>query len=211
MASKNYDPVKRALDIVLSSAVLVVTMPLQLLVAGLVAINLGRPVLFRQQRPGLDGEIFELVKFRSMKEVDHEKNLITNEQRITRFGKFIRATSLDELPSLVNIARGEMSLVGPRPLRVDYLPRYSAEQGRRHDVRPGLTGLAQVSGRNALGWEDRFKLDVKYVDERSLKLDIEILFRTIGKVLKRDGISSEGHVGSMPFLGSEDQKNSEKE
>lgn len=202
MKVRLYDPVKRGADIGLSLFGLVVTAPIQLVVAALVRINLGSPVLFRQQRPGKGGEIFELIKFRSMLDVDESKNLITNEQRVTRFGKFLRASSLDEIPSLVNILRGEMSLVGPRPLRVDYLKLYNPEQMRRHEVRPGLTGLAQINGRNALQWEERFKLDVEYVDNRSFKLDVKILLKTVTKVLNRDGISSEGYVGSQPFLGS---------
>lgn len=202
MTVKLYDPLKRGFDVVLSSVGLIATAPLQLLVVVLVAKDLGRPVIFRQKRPGKNGEIFELLKFRSMHDVDQSKGLITNEQRMTRFGSFIRATSIDELPSLINILRGEMSLVGPRPLRVEYLPRYSPEQARRHEVRPGLTGLAQINGRNALDWNDRFKLDVEYVDNRSFPLDAKIIFRTIIKVLKRDGVSSQGFVGSKPFLGS---------
>lgn len=200
-----YDPLKRGLDIILSLFGLVITAPIQLIVALLVRINLGSPVLFKQQRPGKNGEVFELIKFRSMLDVDESKNLITNEQRVTRFGKFLRASSLDEIPSLVNILRGEMSLVGPRPLRVDYLKLYNPEQMRRHEVRPGLTGLAQINGRNALQWEERFKLDVEYVDNRSFKLDVKILLKTVTKVLNRDGISSEGHVGSQPFLGTANQ------
>ena len=200
-----YDYLKRGLDIILSLFGLVITAPIQLIVAFLVRINLGSPVLFRQQRPGKNGEVFELIKFRSMLDVDESKNLITNEQRVTRFGKFLRASSLDEIPSLVNILRGEMSLVGPRPLRVDYLKLYNPEQMRRHEVRPGLTGLAQINGRNALQWEERFKLDVEYVDNRSFKLDVKILLKTVTKVLNRDGISSEGHVGSQPFLGTANQ------
>lgn len=202
MKVKLYDPLKRSLDIFLSLLGLMIAAPILLIVAFLVRINLGSPVLFRQQRPGKNGHIFELLKFRSMLDIDESKNLVTNEQRITRFGRFLRASSLDEIPSLVNILRGEMSLVGPRPLRVEYLKLYNSEQMRRHEVRPGLTGLAQINGRNALRWEERFKLDVEYVDNRSFKLDIKILLKTVTKVLSRDGISSEGYVGSQPFLGS---------
>lgn len=166
-----------------------------------VAAKLGRPVLFRQQRPGRSGEIFELVKFRTMLNVDEAGGIITDEQRMTRTGSMLRALSVDELPSLVNIFRGDMSFVGPRPLLVQYLPLYSADQCRRHDVRPGLTGLAQVNGRNALDWERRFELDIEYVDNRSWMLDLHILFKTVDKVLRRDGISSTGHSAGAPFTG----------
>lgn len=206
-----YDPLKRSLDIFLSLLGLMIAAPILLIVAFLVRINLGSPVLFRQQRPGKNGHIFELLKFRSMLDIDESKNLVTNEQRITRFGRFLRASSLDEIPSLVNILRGEMSLVGPRPLRVEYLKLYNSEQMRRHEVRPGLTGLAQINGRNALRWEDRFKLDVEYVDNRSFKLDIKILLKTVTKVLSRDGISSEGYVGSQPFLGSTNRQGNDND
>lgn len=210
MSGARYDHLKRGFDIVLSSIGLVVTAPVLLVVSVLVAKDLGRPVLFRQKRPGKYGQIFELLKFRSMHDVDESRDLITNEQRITKLGAFIRATSIDELPSLVNILRGEMSLVGPRPLRVEYLSRYSAEQARRHEVRPGLTGLAQINGRNDLDWEQRFKLDVEYVDNRSFLLDFKIFLRTILKVLRREGISSQGFVGSKPFLGDEVEGGDEK-
>lgn len=206
-----YDLLKRSLDIFLSLLGLMIAAPILLIVAFLVRINLGSPVLFRQQRPGKNGHIFELLKFRSMLDIDESKNLVTNEQRITRFGRFLRASSLDEIPSLVNILRGEMSLVGPRPLRVEYLKLYNSEQMRRHEVRPGLTGLAQINGRNALRWEDRFKLDVEYVDNRSFKLDIKILLKTVTKVLSRDGISSEGYVGSQPFLGSTNRQGNDND
>lgn len=204
MAKRNpYDPWKRAIDIVASSVGLVATAPIQLVVAGVVLATMGRPVLFRQPRPGKDGEVFELVKFRSMRSVDESRGWVTNEQRMTKAGTLLRSTSLDELPSLWNILKGEMSLVGPRPLLVKYLPLYSAEQVRRHEVRPGLTGLAQVNGRNALDWESRFALDVEYVDQRSLALDIRILWQTLGKVVKRDGISSENSVVGAPFTGEQ--------
>lgn len=200
MAKRNpYDPWKRAIDIVASSVGLVVSAPIQLVVAGVVVATMGRPVLFRQPRPGKDGEVFELVKFRSMR--DPDENHVTDAERLTGFGKFIRSTSLDELPALINVLKGEMSLVGPRPLLVQYLERYSPEQARRHEVRPGITGLAQVRGRNQLDWESKFALDVEYVDHRSLKLDLQILWETIAVVFKRSGIGADGHVTMTEFLG----------
>ncbi len=176
---RRYDPLKRAIDVVVAATGLLLTAPLQLIVALLVRRNLGSPVLFRQQRPGKDAEIFELVKFRSMTDPDPEAGLITDEQRLTRFGALLRSTSLDELPTLWNVLRGDMSLVGPRPLLVQYLERYSPHHRRRHEVRPGITGLAQVSGRNTVAWEQKFDYDVAYVDQRSLALDLKILVRTV--------------------------------
>lgn len=196
-----YDFVKRLMDVFASALGLIVTAPIQLAVAALVAIKLGRPVLFTQDRPGLHGQIFRLYKFRTMRDVDEQRGLVTNEQRLTPFGEKLRATSLDELPSLWNILRGDMSLVGPRPLLVKYLPLYTPDQARRHEVRPGLTGLAQVSGRNALDWDRRFALDVQYVESRSLRLDLNILARTVEKVLRREGVTSAGHVVGAPFVG----------
>lgn len=201
MKGKAYDPLKRGLDIVGSAVCLVVSAPLQVMVAGLVLLKHGRPVLFRQQRPGLNGEIFELVKFRTMRNPDATH--VTDEQRLTRFGKLLRATSLDELPTLWNVLKGDMSLVGPRPLLVRYLPRYSPEQARRHEVRPGVTGLAQARGRNSLSWEQKFKLDVEYVDNRSLLLDLKILIWTVQAVLDRSGISQDGHATMPEFEGSD--------
>jgi lipopolysaccharide/colanic/teichoic acid biosynthesis glycosyltransferase len=198
-----YDPLKRFLDVVGAAMALVVTAPLQGLIALLVRHKLGSPVLFRQQRPGRGEEIFELAKFRTMREVDPEAGLISDEQRLTRFGAFLRATSLDELPTLWSVLRGEMSLVGPRPLLVHYLDLYSSDQRRRHEVRPGVTGLAQVSGRNALLWEHKFALDVEYVEQRSLSLDLQILARTLGRVLRRDGISDAAGPTMTEFTGSE--------
>lgn len=198
-----YDPVKRGLDVLFSGVGLVLLSPVIALVAWRVRKNLGSPVLFKQQRPGKDGEIFTLFKFRSMRDVNPAKGWLTDEDRLTPFGQRLRATSLDELPSLVNVLRGEMSIVGPRPLLVEYLPRYSPEQARRHEVRPGLTGLAQVKGRNALDWDERFALDVKYVDSRSPLLDLQIAVATITSVFKREGISQDGHVTMTPFQGSE--------
>jgi len=164
--------------------------------------KLGSPVLFRQIRPGLGGKTFEMVKFRTMRDaVDSEGNPLADAERMTAFGSFLRASSLDELPELWNVLKGDMSLVGPRPLLVEYLPLYSPEQRRRHEVRPGVTGWAQVNGRNALGWEEKFALDVWYVDNQSLKLDLKILFMTVKKVVVKDGISAEGNVTMSKFTG----------
>lgn len=201
---RSYDPLKRSIDVVGATILFVVTAPIQILVAGLVRQKLGRPILFRQKRPGRDGVPFTLLKFRTMRTIDSDKGWVTNEDRITPMGQRLRSWSLDELPSLWNILRGDMSLVGPRPLLVEYLPLYNSEQARRHEVRPGLTGLAQVSGRNSLSWEDRFVLDVKYVNERSLLLDLKILVLTILKVVRRDGINSDGSVAGVPFKGVAD-------
>ena len=204
---RGYDAVKRAIDIAASAVGLVLTAPLQLAVAAVVRVVHGSPVLFRQPRPGKDGVIFELAKFRSMK--NPKTGLETDEERLTKLGRFLRATSLDELPSLWNVLKGDMSLVGPRPLLVEYLPRYSPEQARRHEVRPGITGLAQVSGRNVVGWDEKFALDVEYVDNRSLALDLSILRRTVTSVLKREGISAEGHATMTVFMGTspEEERN----
>lgn len=198
-----YDPVKRAVDVVVGGVALVLSLPLQVVVAVLVRLQLGSPVLFRQPRPGKDERVFELVKFRTMLETDTSRGLVTDEQRMTPFGSFLRSTSLDELPTLWNVVRGDMSLVGPRPLLVRYLDRYTVEQRRRHDVRPGVTGLAQVSGRNALTWDAKFAKDVVYVDHRSLRLDASIIARTVAQVLRRDGISADGDVTMPEFLGSQ--------
>ena len=201
MSGRSYEVTKRVADVVLAGALLVVTAPVQLVIAALVRARLGSPVLFRQPRPGLHGQVFELRKFRTMKDQDPHAGLITDAQRLTPFGAWLRAASLDELPSLWNVVRGDMSLVGPRPLLVRYLARYSAQEARRHEVRPGITGLAQVGGRNALSWEDKFALDVDYVDRRSLALDLRILFRTVRGVLRREGIS-DAHTPTMTeFMG----------
>jgi lipopolysaccharide/colanic/teichoic acid biosynthesis glycosyltransferase len=194
-----YDAVKRALDVVSSALLLVVTSPLQIAVGVLVAVKLGRPVLFRQPRPGRDGKIFTLVKFRTMRGIDGTRGLVTDAERLTRFGRVLRSTSLDELPTLWNVLRGDMSMVGPRPLLVEYLDRYTLEQARRHEVRPGVTGLAQVKGRNALTWEDKFRLDVEYVDHRSVFLDASVLLRTMRAVVVREGISHEGQATMHKF------------
>lgn len=198
-----YDLLKRFLDVFLSLIAAVVLLPVMAIVAVLVAVNLGSPVVFAQQRPGLGGRIFVLRKFRSMRDVDEAHGLVTDEQRLTRFGRLLRSTSLDELPSLWNVLRGDMSLVGPRPLLVEYLPLYSREQARRHEVRPGITGLAQVSGRNALSWEDKFARDVEYVDGRSLGLDVRVILATIRSVFVREGISAPGEATMSKFGGSD--------
>lgn len=189
---------KRGFDIAVSLVVLSLLWPVVLLVAILVRCFLGSPVLFVQPRPGLNGEVFNMMKFRTMLEGEG-----SDEERLTSFGKFLRATSMDELPGLLNVLKGDMSLVGPRPLLVEYLPLYSDEQKRRHDVRPGITGWAQVNGRNALDWPERFKLDVWYVDNQSLLLDLKILFLTVKKVLVREGVSADGHVTMEPFKGND--------
>ena len=202
MPRKPYDPLKRVLDLLVSGALLVLTLPLQGALAVLVRRKLGSPVLFRQERPGKDERIFELVKFRTMLEPDASRGLVTDEQRLTRFGTLLRSTSLDELPTLWNVVKGDMSLVGPRPLLVRYLDRYSATQRRRHEVRPGITGLAQVSGRNAIAWDQKFAHDLEYVERRSLALDVTILVRTVGNVLRRDGISDTEGPTMTEFMGS---------
>ena len=205
MLATKYDPFKRVLDFVFAGLLLVVTAPLQVVIAILVQRKLGSPVLFRQVRPGRNEQTFELLKFRTMLDVDETRGLVTDEQRLTDFGARLRSTSLDELPSLWNVVRGDMSLVGPRPVLVQYLPLYSAEQRRRHEVRPGVTGLAQVSGRNAISWESKFAHDVEYVDKRSLALDIRILALTLVKMVKREGISADGAVTMPEFTGSGDR------
>ena len=198
-----YDPVKRILDVVVGGTVLAITAPAQAVVAVAVARNLGTPVLFRQVRPGRDGELFTLVKFRTMREANPAAGLVSDAERITRFGQILRSTSLDELPTLWNVVKGDMSLVGPRPLLPSYLPLYSAEQARRHEVRPGITGHAQSSGRNALSWIERFALDVDYVDRRSFVFDLRIIWATIRTVLLREGISEEGQATMRLFTGDE--------
>ena len=192
---------KRALDVAVAGALLLASAPVQAVVAVAVAARLGRPVLFRQRRPGLHGDPFTILKFRTMRPVDVSAGRVDDASRLTRLGRFLRATSLDELPTLVNVLHGDMSLVGPRPLLMAYLTRYSPAQARRHEVRPGRTGLAQVSGRNAVGWDERLALDVKYVDTRSMGLDLTILRRTVGAVLRREGISADGEATMPEFVG----------
>lgn len=194
---------KRFLDIVIAATALVLLSPIMVVVAVLVRINLGSPILFRQIRPGLGSKPFCMVKFRTMKDSkDASGTLLSDAERLTRFGKFLRAASLDELPELWNVLKGEMSLVGPRPLLMDYVPLYSPEQYRRHEMRPGITGWAQVNGRNALDWPSRFALDVWYIDNWSLWLDFKILLMTVQKVILRQGISAEGEATMSSFKGN---------
>lgn len=195
--------VKRLLDVLVSIFCLVVFSPIIAAVALKLRRTMGSPVLFRQIRPGLNGKPFEMIKFRTMKDaVDAQGNPLPDSERLTPFGQFLRSSSLDELPELWNVLKGDMSLVGPRPLLMEYLPLYTPEQYRRHEVRPGVTGWAQINGRNALSWEEKFQLDVWYVDNRSLWLDIKILFLTVKKVLVRDGISADGEATMPKFTGS---------
>ena len=194
MRQSTFDRMKRVADVAVGSVAMVGTLPIQAGVALLVRAKLGRPVLFRQIRPGRYGQPFTLVKFRTMNGTPTGVEPLPDADRLTRFGRALRATSLDELPTLWNVLRGDMSLVGPRALLPEYLPLYTAAQSRRHEVRPGVTGLAQVSGRNALPWPQRLALDVAYVDRRSVGLDLWILGNTIVKVLRRDGITAEGHA-----------------
>lgn len=191
------DAVKRLLDVAVPLLLAPVLLPVAAVVALAVRARLGSPVLFRQARPGRDGELFTMLKFRTMRDGDGP-----DEERLTPFGRRLRSTSLDELPELVNVVRGEMSLVGPRPLLASYLPLYSERQARRHEVRPGLTGLAQVSGRNLVGWDERLELDVRYVEERSLALDARILAATAGQVLSGRGVAAEGSSTMSAFTGS---------
>ncbi|HYH83635.1 MAG TPA: sugar transferase [Longimicrobium sp.] len=195
---------KRALDVAAAAAGLAVLSPLLLGVALAVRLRLGSPVLFRQTRPGLGGRPFRMYKFRTMRDaVGPDGEPLPDAERLTPFGRVLRSTSLDELPELVNVLRGEMSLVGPRPLLMEYLPLYSPRQARRHEVRPGLTGWAQVNGRNALGWPEKLEMDAWYVDHRSFALDLRILLLTVGRVVLRHGISREGHVTTSRFTGGE--------
>ncbi|RTY34906.1 sugar transferase [Chlorobium phaeovibrioides] len=194
---------KRLVDIVVAAIALLLLSPLLALLAWRVRRKMGAPVLFRQVRPGLYGKPFEMLKFRSMRDVfDVDGRPLPDSERLSDFGRWLRATSLDELPELWNVLRGEMSLVGPRPLLMEYLPLYTPEQARRHEVRPGITGWAQVNGRNAVSWDDKFKLDVWYVDNRRLWLDVKILWLTVRKVLVRDGISAPGDVTMPVFKGN---------
>ncbi|MGY1914941.1 sugar transferase [Blastococcus sp. SYSU DS0973] len=198
-----YLGVKRGIDLVVSGAGLVVSAPVMAVVAVAVRCDVGSPVLFRQMRPGRDGRPFELVKFRTMRSLGDSDTVDTDAQRLTRFGRWLRSTSLDELPTLWNVLRGDMSLVGPRPLLMEYLDRYSPEQFRRHEVRPGVTGLAQVRGRNALSWDEKFAADVEYVDNLGPRLDARILMATLVTVLRRQGISAPGLATMQLFTGSE--------
>ncbi|WP_285275072.1 sugar transferase [Halopseudomonas bauzanensis] len=194
---------KRIFDLVASAIALLLLSPVIAIVAWQISRKMGSPVLFRQVRPGLNGKPFEMVKFRTMKDaVDAAGNPLPDSERMTPFGQFLRSSSLDELPELWNVLKGDMSLVGPRPLLMEYLPLYSAEQYRRHEARPGVTGWAQINGRNSLSWDDKFKLDVWYVDNQSLWLDIKILFLTVKKVVVRDGISADGEATMSKFTGN---------
>ena len=193
---------KRLLDIVLATVLLILLSPVMALVAVVVRCALGRPILFRQLRPGLNGRPFVILKFRSMRQLDEACPISSDSDRLALAGRLLRAASLDELPQLMNVLKGDMSLVGPRPLLAQYLERYTPEQARRHQVRPGITGLAQVSGRNALSWEEKFALDVDYVDRCSLALDLRILAKTLQQVVTRKGISSPGHATMAEFLGA---------
>lgn len=195
--------IKRPMDFILSLVAIIFLSPLIIIVALLVRTKLGSPVLFKQDRPGLHGKVFTMYKFRTMTNARDEKgDLLSDEVRLTRFGRLLRSTSLDELPGVFNILKGEMSVIGPRPLLVQYLPLYNKHQKRRHEVRPGLSGLAQVNGRNAISWEDRFNLDVEYVDKVSFLGDWKIIFQTIKKVFVREGINSETAATMEPFKGN---------
>ncbi len=205
---KSY-PGKRLLDLLLTVPVLVLASPVLLVLALLVRVKLGTPVLFAQQRPGLHGKPFTIYKFRTMNDArDSGGNLLPDAERLTGFGQFLRRTSLDELPELLNVLKGDMSLVGPRPLLMHYLDLYTPEQARRHEVRPGITGWAQINGRNTISWEDKFAHDVWYVDHASLWLDVRILAITLWKVIKREGISAQGEATMAEFTGSQDRGSS---
>lgn len=195
---------KRALDIIISSLAILLFWPIIAAVALLVRVYLGSPVLFFQERPGLNAKLFYIYKFRSMSSaVDEQGVLLQDEHRLTKLGIFLRKYSLDELPQLFNVLKGDISLVGPRPLLVEYLPLYTKEQARRHDVRPGITGWAQVNGRNAITWEDKFKLDVWYVDHQSISLDLKIIIMTIKKILKSEDVTQQNHATMAKFHGSQ--------
>ncbi|MEO7332966.1 MAG: sugar transferase [Gemmatimonadales bacterium] len=195
---------KRLFDVTIALLGLTLGLPLLVGLGIAVALDLGRPVLFRQRRPGLGGRPFELVKFRTMRDAVTPSGVrLPDSERLTRFGRFLRSTSLDELPEFWNVLRGEMSLVGPRPLLMEYIPLYSAEQARRHEVRPGITGWAQINGRNALSWPDRFALDVWYVEHQSIGLDFKILILTLFRVVQQDGIAQPGQATMEPFRGNE--------
>ncbi len=198
---------KRIIDITIASTALILLSPVYLIVAHKVKKNLGSPVLFRQVRPGLHGKPFEMIKFRTMKDaLDAEGNLLPDSERLTPFGKMLRATSLDEMPELWNVIKGDMSIVGPRPLLMEYLPLYNEQQAKRHNVRPGITGYAQVNGRNAISWEKKFEFDTWYVENQSLWLDFKIMLKTIKKVIAKDDISAEGEATMSKFTGTPEQK-----
>jgi lipopolysaccharide/colanic/teichoic acid biosynthesis glycosyltransferase len=202
MRHRTSDAVKRALDVLVAASALALLSPVLAVLWVLVRWRMGTPVLFRQTRPGRHGRPFEMLKFRTMTDArDAHGELLPDAQRLTALGRWLRRTSLDELPELLNVLQGDMSLVGPRPLLVEYLPRYSPEQARRHEVRPGVTGWAQVNGRNALSWPDKFAYDVWYVDHRSTRLDLQILWRTVAQVVSGQGVSADGHATMQPFTG----------
>lgn len=201
MTRMPYDRIKRGLDLAVSLPLLVASLPLQAGIAGLVRWKHGSPILFRQTRPGLHGQPFEVVKFRTMRPLLEGETVADDGARLTPLGRTLRATSLDELPTLWNVVRGDMSLVGPRPLLVEYLERYSRRQARRHEVRPGVTGLAQISGRNSLTWDDKLELDVQYVEQRNFLIDMRILMRTIAAVATRRGVSAGGEATTTEFRG----------
>ncbi|MBA5696483.1 sugar transferase [Acinetobacter radioresistens] len=197
---------KRFLDIIIASIALILLLPLYTFVAYKVKKNLGSPVLFRQVRPGLHGRPFEMIKFRTMKDaIDANGQPLPDSERLTPFGRMLRSSSLDEMPELWNVIKGDMSIVGPRPLLMEYLPLYSPEQAKRHDVRPGMTGYAQVNGRNAISWEEKFKLDTWYVENQSIWLDFKIMFKTVHKVLAKDDISAKGEATMTRFTGSQNK------
>lgn len=197
---------KRILDIIIASLALILLSPLYALVAYKVKKNLGAPVLFRQVRPGLYGKPFEMIKFRTMKDaIDANGQPLPDSERLTSFGKMLRSTSLDEMPELWNVIKGDMSIVGPRPLLMEYLPLYNEEQAKRHQVRPGMTGYAQVNGRNAISWDEKFKLDTWYVENQSLWLDFKIMLKTVQKVLAKDDISAEGEATMSKFTGNKNK------
>ena len=191
---------KRMMDVVISLILLLLFSPVMLFTACILRHNMGGPIIFKQQRPGLHGKIFYLYKFRTM----HNGDLLPDQDRLTRLGKFLRKYSLDELPQLINVIKGEMSLVGPRPLLAEYLPLYTEDQLLRHNMRPGITGWAQVNGRNAITWEEKFELDIWYIENNTIRLDMKILFITIRKVLGKDGITHKGHVSMEKFNGSDE-------
>lgn len=202
-----YKYIKRILDIISSLLAIIILSPLLAVTAVLVKTKLGSPVLFKQERPGKDEKIFTLMKFRTMTdERDENGELLPDEVRLTKFGKFLRSTSIDELPELFNILKGDMSVIGPRPLLVEYIPRYNEHQHRRHEVRPGLSGWAQVNGRNTVSWEDKFDMDVHYVDNYSFAMDVKILFMTVLNVIKKEGISSETSATMEVFMGTPEKE-----
>ncbi len=211
MKHRAYGPyekcIKRLLDFILALIAIIVLSPVMLITAILVRTKLGSPVLFTQDRPGLNTKVFKLYKFRSMTDAkDENGNLLPDEERLPEFGKKLRSTSLDELPELFNILKGDMSIVGPRPLLVKYLPRYNAHQARRHEVRPGFTGLAQIHGRNSITWEEKFDWDVRYVDKITFLGDLKIILMTVGTVLSHTGINAEGNATMEEFMGTENKE-----